>query len=79
MCVGYVCCLLHLLTCGRIHAERDVAVERVVEEDGFLIDVADELAKVMDAKILYVYAVDEHLSLLHVVITRDKIHESRLS
>ena len=57
----------------------DVVVERVVEEDGLLVDVTDELAQVVDTDILDVLAVDEHLAARHVVIARNEIDERRFT
>ena len=79
MGVGDACRLLHLLLGGPVYTERYVVEERVVEEYGLLVDVADELAQVVYAEVLHVYAVDEHLALLHVVVARYEIHERRLA
>ena len=53
--------------------------EGVVEENGLLVHIADELAKVVDAKVFHVDAVYQHLSLLHVVVTGDEVYECRLA
>ena len=77
--VGYACRLFHLLHCGILYAERDVAKEGVVEEYGLLIDVADELAQVVYAELAHVDAVDEHLAFLNVVVARYEVDEGRLA
>ena len=64
VCIGDACRLLHLLHCGVFDAERDVAYERIVEENGLLVDVADELSEVVDAELAHIDAVDEHLTFL---------------
>ena len=79
MGVGYACRLLNLLLRSTLHAERDVAAERVVEEYRLLVDVADELSQVVYTEILDVDAVDEHLALLHVIVARNEVDECRLA
>ena len=53
--------------------------EGVVEEDSLLVHVTNELAKVVDAKVFHVDAINQHLSLLHVVVTGDEVYECRLA
>ena len=77
--IGNACRPLHVLARGVFHAESDVIVERVVEEDGLLVDVSDELAQVVDAQLAHVDAVDEHFSLLHVVVAGYQVDERRLA
>ena len=77
--VGNACRLLHLLLCGVVHAKGYVSDERVVEQDGLLVHVAYELPEVVYAEVFDVYAVDEHLALLHVIIARNEVDECRLA
>ena len=79
MGVGDARCLLHLLLRGIVDAEGDVVKEGVVEEDGFLVHVADELPQVVNAEVAHVDAVDEHLALLHVVVARNEVDKRGLS
>ena len=44
-----------------------------------LVDVSDELAQVVYGHVLDVDAVDEHLALLHVVVTGYQVDEGRLA
>ena len=73
--VGDACGFFHLLLRGVVHTKRYVVVESVVEEDGLLVDVADELAQVVNAQVFHVDAVDEHFALLHIIIARDEVNE----
>ena len=77
--IGYACGALYLFLGGVAHAEGDVVVERVVEEDGLLVDIADELSQVVYAQVLDIDAVDEHLALLHIVVTGDEVEQGRLA
>ena len=45
--IGYARGLGYLLVGGIVDAKRDVVAERVVEEDGLLVDVADELPQIV--------------------------------
>ena len=68
-----------LLHGGVFDTEGDVVVEGVVEEDGLLVDVADELAQLGYAHGLDVAAVDEHLSLVDVVVAWNEVNQRGLS
>ena len=67
------------MVCGSFNAEGDIVSERVVEQYGLLVNVADEAAKVVDAEVLDVDAIDEHLAFLHVVVSWNKIDEGRFA
>ena len=56
--VGDACRVLHLFLCGVFYAKGYVSGERVVEEYGFLVDVANELSEVVYAEVFDVDAVD---------------------
>ena len=45
------------MVCGSFNAEGDIVSERVVEQYGLLVNVADEAAKVVDAEVLDVDAI----------------------
>ena len=77
--VGNFGCFDDLFHRGVLDAEGDVAEEGVVEEDGFLIDVAEEAAQVGDAELADVGAVEEYLSLLHVVVAWQEVNEGGLA
>ena len=77
--VGYPRGAFHIFPCGVFHAESDVVVERVVEEYRLLVDVSDEHPQVVYAQVAHVGAVDEHLSLLRVVVARYEVDKSRLA
>ena len=62
-----------------LHAEGDVVVEGVVEEDGFLVDVADEGAQAVDGDVLHVLAVDEQPAFGNVVVARHEVHQRGLA
>ncbi len=79
MCVGNARRLFYLFLRGISHSERDVGLERVVEEDAFLVHVADERAQVVHPQVADVDAVDENLALLHVVVTRYEVNECGFS
>ena len=77
--VGYLGCFDDLLHGGVLYAEGDVVVKGVVEEDGLLVDVADEGAEVVDADVAYVLAVNEYLPFADVVVAGNKVHEGGFS
>ena len=77
--IGYLSGLDDLFHRGVIYAEGDVVVEGVIEEDGLLVDVADEGTQFGDAYTLDVLAVDEYFTLLHIVVARHQVHEGTLA
>ena len=77
--VGNARRLLHLLQGGVVHTEGYVVAERVVEKDGLLVDIAYQRAQVVQPEVFHVHAVDEHLALLHVVISRDEVNQCRFA
>ena len=77
--VGYPGRLGYLFVCGTVDAKGNVVAESVVEEDGLLVDVAYQLAQVEDAEFLHVDAVNEHLTLLHVVVAGNQVDKGRLA
>ena len=60
---------------GVVYTEGDVIIEGVIKQNGFLIDIADELTKIVDAEILDIDAVDKHFAFLHVVIARNEVDQ----
>ena len=62
--------LLDLLAGSALNTEGDVVVERVVEQDGLLVDVAHEGAQVGDVELADVGAVDADAALVHVIEAR---------
>ena len=79
MGIGNLGRLDHLLHGGVLHAEGDVVVEGVVEEDGLLVDVADEGAQAWDGDVLHVLAVDEQGAFADVVVARHEVHQRGLA
>ena len=79
MGIGYLCRMFNLFLRSIFHSKGDIVAERVVEEDGLLVDVANELSQIVNAQIFDVDAVDEHFTLLHVVVARDEIDKCRFS
>ena len=72
--IGYAGSLFHLLLRGVVNTEGDVVEEGVVEEYRLLVHVADKLSEVVDVEVFHVDAVDEHLTLLHVVVSRNEVY-----
>ena len=58
MCVGHLGRLLHLLECGVFDTKTDVVEEGVVEEDGFLVDIADQRTEFRNTERANVVSVD---------------------
>ena len=79
MGIGNLGRILHFFQRGVLHAEGDIVPDGVVEQDGFLVHVADKLAQVVHAQVFHVDAVDEHLALLHVVVARYQVNQCGLS
>ena len=82
MCVGNLRSLNNLLlevSCVLFDAKSNIVSEAIIEEDGLLVHVSDELAQRVQAQVFYVDAIDEHFAFLYVVVARDKIDERRFS
>ena len=79
MGVGYLSRFFHLLSRGSIHPEGYIIIKGVIEEDGLLIHIAYQLAEVMHPQVFHVDAIDEHLPLLHIVVTGNEVEQGRLS
>ena len=75
MCVGNAGCSFHLLAGGVLHTESDVVEYRVVEENGFLVDIAYEAAQAVDAQLADVRSIHQNLSCAHIVVAGDKVHQ----
>ena len=61
------------------HAEGDVVVECVVEEDGLLVDIAHERAQVVHAQVAHVDAVDGYAPLVDVVESGQQVGQRRFA
>ena len=61
---------------GIFHAEGDVVVERVVEENGFLVHVSDECTQVTNGQVFDVDAVDKDFAPVDVVVARYEVDKS---
>ena len=77
--VGYACRLFYLLLRCALLSEGDVVADGIVEEDGLLIDVADEATQRTDAQLADVLSVNLYLAFRYVVVTWDKIDQGALS
>ena len=77
--IGNLSSLYHLLHRGILYAEGDVVVERVVEENGLLIDIADEGTQLRDFDVLDILTVNQHLTVAHVVVAGDEVDKRRLA
>ena len=79
MGIGNLCRMFHLFACSIFHAEGDIIEEGVVEEDGLLVHITNQLTQVVNTQVLHVDAIYQHLTFLHIVIARNQIHQSRFS
>ena len=77
--IGYFGRPFDVVGCGLLCTKLNIVGKGVIEEDGFLIDIANELAQIVHPKVFHIDAIDEHFALLHVIITRDKVDKGRLS
>ncbi len=77
--IGNLRCLDDLLHGGIFHTEGDVVIEGVVEEDSLLINVAYEGAQLGNSHTLDVFSIDEHLTVLHVMIAWNEVYQCRLA
>lgn len=71
--IGYLSRSDDILFRGVIFTEHDIVLDGIVEQDGLLIDVAYQRPQVVNAQILDVDAIDEHLPLLHIVVARNEV------
>ena len=69
----------HLLHRGILHSKGYVVENRIVEKNRLLVHVSDEAAQPVDGKIANVHPVNRNGAALHIVIPRNKIHQSRFS
>ena len=76
MSVGYLCRFHHIVHSGVVNAEGDVVAEGVVKEDCLLVHVAYELSEVVNAEVFNIDAVDEHLTLLNIIVARYEVNHS---
>ena len=79
VCVGYSGCIGNLFIGSFDRSKLDVILESIVKENGFLVDIADESAQIMNAKVFNVDAIYEYFALLYIVVTWNKINKCRLS
>ena len=77
--IGDLGCFDDLFHRGVLDAEGYIIEEGVVEEDGFLVDVADEGAQVVEAEVLDVDAVDEDLAVGDIMVARHEIDQRALA
>ena len=77
--IGNLGRLDYLLHGSILHAEGDVVVERVVEQDGLLVHVPHQLAQVAHPEILDVDPVDIDAPLVHIVEARQEVGHRRLA
>ena len=75
MGIGNPCCLLYLLVSCVLHAKCDIVSKCIVEKDCLLIYVSYKLTKVVYAEILHINTINQHLSLLSIIIARNEINE----
>ena len=77
--IGDFCGCLHLLLCGVIHTKGDIVKDGVVEEDGFLVDVAYDAPQRMEGEVAHVFAVNLDGTCRHVVIARNEVNQRALA
>src|SRR5574344_383466 len=74
LCISYFSRFLHLLACSIRYTECDIIVECVMKQDCLLIDMAYQGTQIVQAEVLYIDAVNKHLSFVYGVITRYKVY-----
>ena len=79
MGIGYPGGFLDLLAGHTLAAEGYVVENRVVEEDGLLVDIADEAAQVVQANLADILSVYRYGAAGHVVETGNQVHQGGLS
>ena len=79
MGVGDARRLLHLLSGRLLHAERDVIIEGIIEEDRLLVDVAHQATQVAEACLPDIHPVNQDLPLRHVVEAGQQIDQRALA
>ncbi len=68
-----------ILVAGIGLAESDIVLEAGIEEDSLLVYITYQLAEVMHGKVFHIDAVDKHLALLYIVVTRNQVEHRTLS
>ena len=71
--------LSNLLVGSLFDSKGDIITEGIVEEDGLLVHIANELAQVLYAQILHIDAIDEYLTLLNIIVTGNEVNKRRLA
>ena len=79
MGVGNFGCFNDLLHRGVLYAKADVVEESIVKEDGLLVDVAYQTAKVGHAKLPHIDTIDEDFARRHVVEAGQQINQCALA
>ena len=79
VCIGYLGGFHHLVHSGIFYPEGDVVEEGIVEQDGFLVHVTHDTAKVVQGRSFYIYSVNQHFTFLYIVITRNQVHHGRFT
>ena len=79
MGIGNLGSLDDLFHRGILHTECDIIIEGVVEEDSLLVDVAYQRTQLRDTYRLDILAVDEHLTLVDIMVTGNQGHQCRFT
>ena len=77
--IGYLCRIGDIFIGSIGLAEADIVLEAGIEEDCLLVHVTYQLAEVVHGKVFHIDAVDEHLALLYIVVTRYQVEHRTLS
>ena len=68
----------HFLEGSTFDTEGNVVKDRSIEEDGFLIDIAHQVAQVTYSHLTYVRAIDGDAPLDDVIEARDEVDQGAL-
>ena len=73
--VGNFSSLFDVVQRSLLRTKFNIVGKGVVEEDGFLVHIANELPQIVHSKVFHIDAINEHFALLHIVITWDKVNQ----
>ena len=72
-------CLDNLFHRGILYAKGNIVIERIIEEDSLLVYVTYQGTQLRDAYALDILSIDKHLTVLHVMITRNQVNQCRFT
>lgn len=71
--------LLDLFECSPFHSERDIIEKCVVKKNRLLVDIPHQAAQIVQGRITHIRSVDRYAPLVHIIETRQQIHQRALS